>query len=192
MPEPADYPKKAICGNCGQTIFIHWSWKSKKEYAKNVEEKKGTQWHQCQNWKPGHKLDMREYADTPPAAEPKTPPSTLSPAQEQHLAAAAQATGLPQQYERTPPTAQDLLVAQGKQTQSVLKVSKITIEYVASKLYEKTEQVQQFEPEKKGEFNSLKLGIEIDVEIYNGQEVVNATKDYIALLRNNVKKELGL
>ena len=173
MPyEMSDYPKKAQCGNCGQTIWVHLSSDKKKEYTKDVETRVGTEWHPCKNWKAGVKYFTEEQQQS----------EAIRTAAEKPREQLRTET-----IQRTPPTAQQL-----SEKQSGLKVSKITIEYTASKSFERTKQVQQFEPEKKGEFNALKLAVEIDVQIYKPLEVENITKDYTTLLRNNVKKELGL
>lgn len=178
--EQADYPKQATCGNCGQTIWVHWSWDKKKEYVKDVESKVGTQWHPCRNWQAGVKYLTEEQQQSDAIAKSAETRAMKTPRKVDMTDEKLAEVGFEEQYGKL-----------GSQ-QSGLKVSKIIIEYHASKTYEKKTGDSNFGNETTGEWNSLKLGVEIDVDIADALQVENATKDYVVLLRNSVKRELGL
>lgn len=163
----SDYPRKGLCAECGQVIYVQFSWQNKKEYATNIEKRAQGQkrwpegsFHQCKNWKDIEVLNL-ETGKTDKIRTVETRPV---------------------EFKR----------AQVLTTQSAIKVSKIIVEYAASKVYERKKSDGDFGSETHRNSDELKLGVELDVEIYDNLQVENATKDYVALLKRNVKGELGL
>lgn len=67
------YPKRTVCGECQQYIYIHWSSKGTEYATENERWERGTQgaiFHKCFNWDKKAKTEGKAK-DTPPTVDQK-------------------------------------------------------------------------------------------------------------------------